>query len=96
MNGKDNASRDFVVRRKKVSDALHWLVKNNPLYTRVTIDYEQIKKLPDNGKLNNVRKVDFKSSQFHDNVTNNTANNTEIHCDDDDTCSNNDNNKHNK
>jgi len=39
INGKDNSSSDFVVRRKKVEDALNWLTgekkkngePNNPL-----------------------------------------------------------------
>ena len=39
VNGKDNASRDFTVLREKVSDALHWLVRNNPLYSSKKIDY---------------------------------------------------------
>ena len=61
INGKDNASRDFVVRKKIVSDALHWLVKNNPLYTEVRIDYNQIGKLPEHGKLENVTRLDCNS-----------------------------------
>ena len=61
VNGKDNASRDFVVRKRKVSDALHWLVRNNPLYTKVRIDYNQIEKLPEHGKLEDVTRLDFNS-----------------------------------
>ena len=38
---------------------MHWLVKNNPLYTEVTIDYNQNEKLPEHGKLENVTKLDF-------------------------------------
>ena len=42
VNGKDNQSKDFHVRKQKVSDALHWLVENNPLYKNITIDYAQL------------------------------------------------------
>ena len=75
VNGKDNASRDFVVRRKNVSDALHWLVENNPLYASVTIDYEKINMLPQNGKLENVTKIDFKSSEDHELLKKGTTSN---------------------
>ena len=57
INGQDNESRDFQVRKQKVSDAVHWLIKHNPLYSHVTIDYQQIKKLPENGTLDHIPKV---------------------------------------
>ena len=99
VNGKDNASRDFVVRRKNVSDALHWLVKNNPLYANVTIDYEKINMLPQNNNLENVTKIDFKSSEDHQllkkGTTSDDAERLENgNCAHDDDCNKNDQNDH--
>ena len=60
VNGKNNESKDFQVRRYKVEAALHWLVKNNPVYKNVRIEPERIKTLPLDGNLNSkVTKIDF-------------------------------------
>ena len=61
ISAKDNGSRDFLVRRKNVSDALHWLVNNNPICKHLTIDYNQLEDLPEHGKLHSVRKLEVKS-----------------------------------
>ena len=61
INGKNNQSRDFQVRRQKVEAALHWLVRNNPLYRNVRIDPQRIQALPLDGNLSQVRKIDFTS-----------------------------------
>ena len=65
INGKDNCSKDFIVRRKKVSDALYWLTgvnkdgePNNFLYKDVRISKENLTQLPENGVLSNVPKVE--------------------------------------
>lgn len=65
VNGKDNCSTDFVVRRKIVSDALHWLTDmnedeepNNPLYRNITIDKQIVASLPENGILKNVTRIE--------------------------------------
>lgn len=49
INGKDNSSSGFVVRRRKVEDALNWLTgekengePNNPLYKNVKIDRQTL------------------------------------------------------
>ena len=63
INGQRNESRDFIVRRKRVSDALHWLVKFNPLYKNIKIDYERIKQLPENANLEGVTKLNFIEDQ---------------------------------
>ena len=65
VNGKDNKSKDFTVRKQKVSDALHWLVENNPLYQTVRIDYNQLENLPDNGQLECIRKVNISNTDDH-------------------------------
>ena len=50
VNGKDNCSKDFVVRRKKMSDALYWLTgvnkhgqPNNFLYKDVRLVSKSLK-----------------------------------------------------
>ena len=47
--GKDNIYKDLTVRRQNVSCALHWLVKHNPLYKEITIDYKCLESLPAEG-----------------------------------------------
>ena len=65
VNGKNNCSEDFIVRLKKVSDALYWLTgvekhgePNNFLYKDVRISKENLTQLPENGVLSNVLKVE--------------------------------------
>ena len=64
--GKDNKSRDFLVRRQKVADALYWLTgtnengePNNHLYQNITIDNERLKALPENNTLSTIPKIDL-------------------------------------
>ena len=64
IKGKDNNSRDFTVRRKKVSDALYWLTgvnkngePNNHLYQNITIDKDALQALPENGVLSDITKI---------------------------------------
>ena len=56
INGKDNSSSDFVVRCKKVKDALNWLTgekengePNNLLYKNVKINRQTLANLPEHG-----------------------------------------------
>ena len=65
VNGKDNCSKDFIVRRNKVSDALNWLTgvnkdgePNNFLYKDVQISEQNLHELPENGVRLNVSKVE--------------------------------------
>ncbi|KAK3925313.1 dTDP-glucose 4,6-dehydratase 2, partial [Frankliniella fusca] len=44
---------DFLIRRSKVSRALHWLKKNNKYYKDIVIDLPCIMSLPDNGYFSN-------------------------------------------
>ena len=48
MKGKNEKSLEFKVRREKVKNALLWLIKNNPLYHHVTVDYSALESLPKN------------------------------------------------
>ena len=65
VNGKGNCSKDFIVRRNKVSDALNWLTgvnkdgePNNFLYKDVQISEQNLHEIPENGVLLNVSKVE--------------------------------------
>ena len=65
INGKDNSSSDFVVRHKKVEDALNWLTgenengePNNPLYKNVKIERQTLANLPEHGVLSDVTRVE--------------------------------------
>ena len=46
VDGKNDMSKDLIVRRENVSYALHWLVSHNPAYRDVQIDYECLAQLP--------------------------------------------------
>lgn len=65
IKGKDNNSKDFTVRRQKVSDALYWLTgvnddgePNNHLYQTVKIDKVALQALPENGSLPELTKIE--------------------------------------
>lgn len=65
INGKDNSSSDFVVRRKKVEEALNWLTgenengePNNSLYKNVRIDKQNLANLPEHGIRSDVTRVE--------------------------------------
>lgn len=65
VNGKDNCSSDFVVRRQKVEEALYWLTgkningqPNSPLYKNVKIDNQTLSNLPEHGILSDVTRVE--------------------------------------
>lgn len=72
IKGKDNNSRDFTVRRNKVSEALHWLTgvndngePNNHLYQNVKIDKVAIEALPENGVLSQVTKIECMEDKYY-------------------------------
>lgn len=74
ISGKHNNSRDFTVRRKKVSDALYWLTgvnekgePNNHLYQNITIDNEILETLPENGILHGVSTIECKENEDDEN-----------------------------
>ena len=46
VDGKNDMSKDLIVRPEKVSYALHWLVSHNSVYRDVQIDYECLAQLP--------------------------------------------------
>jgi ATP-dependent DNA helicase PIF1 len=48
-----SAFRDFCVRRKKITQALHWLKINNIFYRNIDIDENILQSLPENGSIAN-------------------------------------------
>ena len=64
--GKSEKSRDFKVRRRKVLDALLWLVENNRAYADITLDYTRIENLPEDGTVETtVLKIDVPQDPTH-------------------------------
>lgn len=49
VKGRNDTFKDVNVRRKRINDALMWLVQNNRHYSDVQIDHEVLNALPDNG-----------------------------------------------
>ncbi|CAB4003401.1 Hypothetical predicted protein, partial [Paramuricea clavata] len=49
MKGKGNTFKDVFVRRKKVEQALQWLIKHNPQYPSVKVNITSLNSLPVNG-----------------------------------------------
>jgi len=46
--GKGNDFKNLIVWRKVVSDAIHWLLRHNPLYSDIEINYNALVSLPEN------------------------------------------------
>ena len=57
VEGKDNTTKDLIVRRQRVSMALQWLVKHNPVYKNIRIDYTCLSSLPTEGIPSDLQKV---------------------------------------
>ena len=57
VNGKTNSSKYLTVRREKVSSALHWLIKHNPVYQDIKIDYNCLAALPLEGIPNDLTNI---------------------------------------
>lgn len=49
MKGKDNSFKDITVRKKKVAEALDWLIQNNPHYKGVKVNRHSLNCLPEHG-----------------------------------------------
>lgn len=48
VKGKNNTFKDVNVRREKVHSALLWSLQNNPHYSEVAVDSDQLSSLPEN------------------------------------------------
>jgi len=49
MKDKENSFKDILVRKKKVADALDWLINNNPHYKDVKLNQHSLNCLPEDG-----------------------------------------------
>ena len=58
VKGKDNTFKGVNVRKQKLHDALVWLIRNNPLYSEVTMNDDTLNLLPDNGILPDLMTVE--------------------------------------
>lgn len=67
VKGKDNTTKDLIVRKQKVSMALHWLVEHNPVYKDIQIDYNCLSALPTEGVPSNLQKI-YCSETSGDNI----------------------------
>ena len=56
--GKSGGHRDFRVRRAVVLEALRWLIRNNHYYSNVTIDYDVVDALPEDGTLSDLQVIE--------------------------------------
>ena len=56
--GKNDANKDFCVRRDRVQEALLWLRRNNRYYSNIRIDYAALNALPDDGPLPDLQVIE--------------------------------------
>ena len=56
--GKSGGHRDLRVRRAVVLEALRWLIRNNRYYSNVTIDYDVVDELPEDGTLSDLQVIE--------------------------------------
>ena len=49
MKGKNNIHKDVAVRKKKVEDALNWLISHNQCYRNINVNEKALQSLPENG-----------------------------------------------
>ena len=49
--GGEGTHKDILVRRQRVFDALNWLRANNPFYSDISVNTDNLTSLPDNGSL---------------------------------------------
>ena len=57
--GQNDTSKDFVVRRYKVQNALNFLKTNNPAFSDIIIDIDRINALPVEGELSDIETIDY-------------------------------------
>ena len=64
--GKGNDFKNLVVRRQVVSDAIHWLSRNNPLYSDIEINYNALVSLPENEVPQQLLSIQTDEKVIHD------------------------------
>ena len=66
--GKGGSIRNLSVRRQVVSDALYWLIENNPQYSDVQINVHALNSLPENGFPEEILSVEADEDRINGNV----------------------------
>ena len=66
--GSNNCSKNLTVRKKAVENALNWLLKFNPHYADVKINYEALNSLPDNNVPKDILSVEADDSVISDSL----------------------------
>ena len=61
-HGSSDTYADFRVRRERVLTAIQWLKMNNPCYSDITINYQNLRILPEDGVLDDLLVVDEQSA----------------------------------
>lgn len=64
--GKGNDFKNLVVRRQVVSNAIHWLSRNNPLYSDIEINYNALVSLPENEVPQQLLSIQTEEKIIHD------------------------------
>ena len=71
--GKNDADKDFRVRRDRVQEALLWLRRNNRYYSNIEIDHAALNPLPDDGPLPDLQVIEdddlIQPADVADNIT---------------------------
>ena len=69
VKGKGNFVKNLSVRRQVVSDAIHWLVKNNSHYSHIELNYHALNSLPENDVPNEILSIETDETSLEDNAT---------------------------
>ena len=69
VKGKGNFVKNLSVRRQLVSDAIHWLVKNNSHYSHIELNYHALNSLPENDVPNEILSIETDETSLEDNAT---------------------------
>ena len=67
--GKGNFVKNLSVRKQVVSDAIHWLIKNNPHYSDIELNYNALNSLPENNVPSEILSIETDDTTTYDNTT---------------------------
>ena len=65
MKGEDNSFKNVAVRRQNVSNALQWLINNNPHYKDINVN-QHLNCLPENGVTRDLLSVETETTEDTD------------------------------
>ena len=55
--GRNDTTKEFLVRRQKIQKALEWLKSNNPADENIMISIQRLQMLPENGEMQDIHTV---------------------------------------